>query len=112
MRCVQEARFGYIYNDWADGARPFRNESQLELTWQAMVEGSAADAQLASRVRFYSHRTKEELYDFKKDPSGVHNLAGDEAFTGELRRLRGELAAHLRTVQDPLLDSFLRKTGS
>lgn len=112
MRCVQEARFGYIYNDWADGARTFRNESQLGLTWKAMVEGSAADAQLASRVRFYSHRTREELYDFHKDPSGVHNLAGDEAFTGELRRLRGELAAHLRPVRDPLLESFLQKTGS
>jgi N-sulfoglucosamine sulfohydrolase len=111
MRCVQEARFGYIYNDWADGTRTFRNESQLGLTWPAMVEGSAADAQLASRVRFYSYRTREELYDFQKDPSGVHNLAGQKAFTGELRRLRGELAAHLRTVQDPLLDSFLQRTN-
>jgi hypothetical protein len=48
----------------------------------------------------------------RNDPSGLRNLSGDEAFSGELRRLRGELAAHLRTVQDALLEPFVQKTGS
>ncbi len=26
MRCVQNARFGCIFNPWSDGGRAFRNE--------------------------------------------------------------------------------------
>ena len=28
MRCVQNRRFGYIFNPWSDGSRIFQNESQ------------------------------------------------------------------------------------
>ena len=43
MRCVQNARFGYIFNPWSDGEREFRNESQNGRSWQAMKRAEADD---------------------------------------------------------------------
>ena len=68
MRCVQNKRFGYIFNPWSDGRRIFRNESQEGRTFKAMKQAAADDPAVDARVRFFLHRTVEEFYDFQKDP--------------------------------------------
>ncbi len=109
MRCVQDRRFGYLFNAWADGRRAFRNESQSGRTFRAMQAAAATDAGIAARVALFRHRVVEEFYDFERDPDALHNLADDPAYRGELDRLRGELEAWMVRTGDPALEAFRRR---
>src|SRR5574340_563015 len=100
MRCVQDARFGYIYNAWSDGKRIFRNESQNGLTFNAMKEAAATDPRIAERVKLFLYRVPEELYDFQADPDGLRNLAGDPKYKPELERLRRMLRENMVRTGD------------
>jgi N-sulfoglucosamine sulfohydrolase len=106
MRCVQNAKYGYIYNAWSDGERVFKNEAQGGLSFNAMQEAAKSDAKIAARVDFFLHRVPEELYDLEKDPSALANLADDPTHKKTLEEMREEMRAHLKSVGDPLLGAF------
>ncbi|MHC4915858.1 MAG: sulfatase family protein [Planctomycetota bacterium] len=111
MRCVQDRRFGYIFNPWHDGGRVFRNESQAGRTMKAMRAAAETDAAIAQRVRLFLYRVPEELYDFEADPDARRNLIGEAEFAAEADRLRGELEAWMERTGDPALEAF-RNRGS
>ena len=46
-------------------------------------------------------RPAEELYDLKRDPEQVENVAGRPQYRDVQRRLRAELDAWLRETADP-----------
>jgi hypothetical protein len=77
-----------------------------------MVEGAKDSRSVAERVAFYSHRTREELYDFQNDPSALRNLAADTGSREKLTELRRAMEQHLRSTQDRLLPSYSAKTGT
>lgn len=106
MRCIQDKRFGYIFNPWSDGQRVFENESQAGRTFKAMQAAGQADARVAARVGLFLYRVVEELYDFEADPDALVNLAGDPAHGGELNRLRAELESWMVEHRDPALGAF------
>jgi N-sulfoglucosamine sulfohydrolase len=110
MRCVQDARWGYVWNAWADGTTEYRAENMEGLTWAAMVE--AADPQIAQRVNFYLHRRREELYDLDSDPDCQDDLAGHPDHTAALSRVRALMAAHLTAVGDPLAARYRADVGA
>lgn len=112
MRCVQDKRFGYIYNQWSDGETVFRNEPQSGLTWKAMVKASQDDAKIAERVKHFSYRVPEELYNFEEDPDALTNLASDPKHKADLQRLRQEMLEWMRQAGDPLLDSYRKNIDS
>ncbi len=111
MRCVQDRRFGYIFNPWHDGRRAFRNESQAGRTMKAMRAAAETDPAIAERVRLFLYRVPEELYDFANDPDARRNLIGDADFAAEADRLRGELESWMERTGDPALEAF-RNRGS
>jgi N-sulfoglucosamine sulfohydrolase len=106
MRCVQDARYGYIWNAWADGETTYRAENMWGLTWNAMLEAAEADSSVKARSDFYLIRSPEELYDLGTDPDCLHNLAGDPDFADVLAEKRGTLAAWMEKTGDPLLTAF------
>lgn len=106
MRCVQDRRFGYLFNPWSDGEREFKNESQAGRTFKAMVEAGENDPFIASRVKLFRYRVVEELYDFEKDPDAKVNLVDDPAYAGELERMRGMLEAWMVEHGDLALVAF------
>lgn len=106
MRCVQDRRFGYIFNPWSDGKRVFQNESQSGRTFAAMRAAAAYDSGIAGRVDLFLHRVPEELYDFAEDPDALVNLVDDPAYAAELQRLRDQLEAWMVKFDDPALDVF------
>jgi N-sulfoglucosamine sulfohydrolase len=124
MRCVQNQRFGYIFNPWSDGTRIFKNESQMGRTMQAIVAASGADPRIADRVELFLHRVPEELYDFENDPDALHNLIADTTYAPELRSLQTQLEDWMVRTGDPALaafrnrhsrthlDRFMRQTAS
>jgi len=108
MRCVQDKRFGYIFNPWSDGQRVFKNESQAGRTFKAMQ----ADPGSAARVKLFLYRVWEELYDFENDPDALVNLADDPRYRTELERLRGELEAWMVEHGDPALPVFRKQQSA
>jgi len=108
MRAVNDARFGYIYNAWADGETEFFNNSMRGLTFPAMQAAAADDAAIAARIEHLLHRAKEELYDYATDPDALDNLIGDPAQAERIERSRELLLEHMRATDDPELDEYGR----
>ena len=106
MRCVQNARFGYIFNAWSDGVRIFRNESQSGRTMKAMRAAAESSEDIRARVDLFLHRTVEEFYDFANDPDALKNLAADPKVKKDLDALRSELERWMVRTKDPALDAF------
>jgi N-sulfoglucosamine sulfohydrolase len=110
MRCIQDKRFGYIFNAWADGDTVFKNESQSGLTMKAMKAAADTDEAIAARVKLFLYRVPEEFYDFAEDPNALKNLIGEPAYVREVERLRGMLLSEMTRTRDPLLDKFRQQT--
>ena len=49
----------------------------------------------------YGKRPREELFDLKKDPFQMHNVAGDPAYAEVVKELRERLLTELKTPGDP-----------
>lgn len=109
IRCVQDKRFGYLFNPWSDGQRVFQNESQSGRTFAAMQDAAQADPAVAGRVDLFVHRVVEELYDFENDPDALHNLIDDPAYQHDLDRLRHDLEAWMVAHDDPALVAFRQR---
>ena len=111
IRCVQDHRFGYIFNPWSDGQRIFKNESQSGLTFNAMKTAAQKDDSVAARVKLFQYRVVEEFYDFKNDPDGLHNLIDDPSYKEEIDKSRKELQYWMKKTGDPALDAFENRTS-
>jgi len=105
MRCVQDGRFGYIFNPWADGKFWYRNNNE-GLTMQAMVEAAPTDSFAAQRVRMFRYRALEEFYDLANDPDCIRNLIDSPEHSSEINRMRRRLHAWMKQTGDPLLGAF------
>jgi len=82
MRCVQDARWGYIWNAWSDGKTTYRAENMMGLSWAAMTAAA------------------------KADPHALRNLAESREHAGERDAARHALSEWMSTVGDPLGDRF------
>ena len=109
MRCIQDAKYGYIFNAWSDGKTKFRNESQQGYTYKAMVEAGKTDPKIAARVKLFDYRRVEEFYDFKNDPNALHNLIKDPEYTEIINKYRAEMERWMVKVNDPALALFKAK---
>ncbi len=109
MRCVQNKRFGYIFNPWSDGKLAFRNESQAGRTWKAMAAAAPNNPKIAARVKLFSHRVLEEFYDLAADPDALVNLIDDRRYAAEIDKLRADLLAYMRRTADPALDALVHR---
>ena len=105
MRCVQDARFGYIFNPWSDGTFYYRNNNE-GLTMKAMVAASETDPDAASRVKMFRHRALEEFYDLRADPDCLNNLANEPDYATDCERMRSALNDWMKQTHDPLLPAF------
>ena len=108
MRCLQDGRFGYIYNGWSDGKTVFRNESQSGLSFKAMQAAARTDEKIAARVKLFQVRVREELYDVANDPAALHNLVDDPRYQDALAGYRADMRRTMASVEDPLLPAFER----
>ena len=110
MRCVQNKRFGYIFNAWSDGKAEFRNESMSGRTFNAMAEAAVNDPAIKARVDLFVHRVPEELYDFENDPDALNNLIDDPQYQNVREELRSQLRQWMIQTNDPALAFFENPT--
>jgi N-sulfoglucosamine sulfohydrolase len=112
MRCLQDRRFGYIFNAWSDGKKSYHTEGMSGLSFKAMQEAAKVDGSIAGRVELLVKRMPEELYDFAADPAALRNLGADPAHRGQLEKMRVEMSRWMEQSQDPLLESFRAAIGA
>ncbi len=106
MRCIQDIKYGYIFNAWSDGETKFRNESQNGYTYKAMVEAGKTNPKIAARVKLFDNREVEEFYDFENDPNALHNLIKDPEYTEIINKYRIDMELWMEKVNDPALVFF------
>ena len=109
MRCIQNTRYGYIFNLWADGKRTFKNESQSGRTFKAMTDLAQKNSEVADRVDFFLHRTVEEFYDFYADPDALHNLISDPSYQTVIDSFRLALGNWMRDNGDSAYRPFMNR---
>ncbi len=105
MRCIQDARFGYIFNPWSDGDYTYRNNNEGE-TMKAMMNAAKNDPAIAERVQMFRHRVLEEFYDLQQDPSCLKNLIDDPRFATQRETMTAKLRAWMVQTSDPALAAF------
>ncbi len=88
MRCLQNKKFGYIFNGWADGKTTYNTEPMTGLTFKAMERAAAKEKPIADRVELLLHRVPEEFYDFAADPGALHNLIAETQYKEQIQRMR------------------------
>jgi len=106
MRAVNDRRYGYIYNAWADGKTVFKNESQSGLTMKAMRQAAENNEEIAKRVEHFLYRTPEEFYDYQQDPDAQSNLIDDPAHAEKIAEFRQRLHDHMVETDDHVLEQF------
>jgi len=57
----------------------------------------------ARTMQAFLHRPAEEVYDLRKDPAEVKNLAADPAHRAVLERMRAEMTKFRSDTHDPWL---------
>ncbi len=105
MRMVRTREYKYILNLAWPLEYPFASDLYGSMTWQAVLNGGLT--QYGRRaVRDLLHRPKEELYDLRKDPDEMKNLADDPAMKDVLERMRADLKAWREKTEDPWLVKY------
>lgn len=68
--------------------------------YRSWVRDAATNPALAARLRGFSYRPAEELYDLQRDPLETENLAADPALAAIKARLGGELERWMQQQGD------------
>lgn len=108
MRCVQNEKFGYIYNPFSDGKYWYRNNNEGK-TMVAMNRAAPDNPAIQARVDLFRHRVPEEFYDLQNDPNCLHNLIENEKYADTIKQLQDELVAQMKSSDDPMLAAFLHR---
>jgi N-sulfoglucosamine sulfohydrolase len=108
MRCVQDGKYGYIFNAWSDGSYWYRNNNE-GMSMRAMNATAKTDEKIAERVRMFRYRVLEELYDMEKDPDCLVNLIDNPIHKKALDRLWFEVERWMKRTSDPLLPIFKKR---
>jgi N-sulfoglucosamine sulfohydrolase len=102
MRALRTREYKYILNIAAPLEFPIAGDIASSPTWQAVAAQPGVGLG-ARTVQAFLHRPVEELYDLRKDPSEVRNLADDPAHREVLERMRKEMARFRAETHDPWL---------
>jgi len=102
MRALRTRQYKYILNLAAALEFPVAGDIASSPTWQAIAARPSVGLG-ARTMEAFLHRPPEELYDVRKDPAEVHNLATDPAHREVLERMRAEMAKFRVDTHDPWL---------
>ena len=102
MRSARDARFLYIRNFSPElpyaGHIIYRNQSAIMQEWLRMQAESALDGPAALWMR--TSRPAEELFDVRRDPHQIENLAADPAHRATLEKMRAAVVEWMTRVGD------------
>ena len=108
MRAVQNGKFGYIYNPFANDEFWYRNNNE-GLAMRAMNEAAKNDEAIKARIDLFRYRVTEEFYDLEKDPDCLHNLIANPEFREVIAKMQAHLVVDMERTDDPMLEAYQNK---
>jgi N-sulfoglucosamine sulfohydrolase len=114
MRSIRNRKYSHILNLMPERAYCQLNEykeKQYPLLALLNVMNMKGQLNAAQKPFMADHKPAEELYDLTKDPYEVHNVADDPAYADVKKRLRAELEAWRKSVNDQGVSDAFRKGG-
>jgi N-sulfoglucosamine sulfohydrolase len=105
MRCIQDEKFGYIFNAFSDGKFEYKNNNEGE-TFKAMQAAGATDAAIQERVDMFRHRVPQEFYDLEKDPECVNNLLDNPEYQEAIKGYQARLREWMVETNDHCIAAF------
>ncbi len=105
MRCIQNKKFGYIYNPFSDGKHRYSNNNEGQ-SMRAMEQAATNNPAIAARVQLFRYRVQEEFYDLEKDPDCLNNLIKDPRYRSEIVKMKKNLEEKMLASTDPMLVAF------
>ena len=101
MRCIQDIRYGYIFNPWSNGEQTYHNANEGGVV-KAMTAQSE-NQEILDRINVFRYRNPEEFYDLEKDPDCILNLINDRKYQQLIKKYRSKLERKMQETGDPLL---------
>jgi N-sulfoglucosamine sulfohydrolase len=102
MRALRTREYKYIVNLAAPLEFPIAGDVASSPSWRA-IEARPAVGLGTRTTQAFLHRPPEELYEVRKDPAEVRNLANDPAHRAVLERMRAEMKTFRQDTKDPWL---------
>lgn len=108
IRSVRSKNFKYILN--LNSSSPFYNlvNTASNGIYQAWIDATEEGSEKRSLVMRYTHRPKEELYDIRKDPYELDNLADNPEYDKVKKGLAKELHKWMQQQGDEGIDTELK----
>lgn len=123
MRAIRTREFHYIRNFLPDrwpagdpGTEPYRYEDVAQNTFIGFADIDASPTKAYMLLHrddpkvqplyhlAFEKRPERELYDLRKDPWQMRNVAADAAYAQTLKRLDAQLTAELKATGDPRIE--------
>lgn len=105
MRCVQDKKYGYIFNAWSRPDAHYKNNNEGDCM-KAMEAAAKTDPAMAERVKMWRQRVVEEFYDLEKDPGCLNNLINNPEYKEQAEQFRKQLRDWMTGTKDPALQMF------
>lgn len=114
-RALRTADFLYLHNFFPDrwpAGTPDHKKATIKNAWLADCDNGPTKSYIvenrdlddAHRLFYqlsFGKRPADELYDLRKDPGQLVNVAGNPAYSGTLEKMKKRLFAELEKSQDP-----------
>ncbi|WP_166821734.1 sulfatase family protein [Thalassoroseus pseudoceratinae] len=105
MRCVQDKRYGYIFNAFSDGKFQYRNNNEGS-TFRAMQKAGKTNPAIQERVDMFRYRVPQEFYDLQQDPGCVNNLINSPEHQTLIKDYQDRLRRWMVETNDHCLTAF------
>lgn len=102
MRTALTEDFAYTYNTFHTGAPLYSGSSLGGNFFKSMQAAGETNPKWAARADFILRRAPEELYDLRKDPDCMNNLAEKPEYKPMLKKFRTAMAGNMKTTIDPV----------
>ncbi len=105
MRCIQDKKFGYIFNAFSDGKFAYKNNNE-GATFKAMQAKGKTDPEIQARVDMFRHRVPQEFYDLQTDPGCTRNLIDSPEHADLIAQYQTRLRKWMVETNDHNLKAF------
>lgn len=105
MRCIQDERYGYIFNAFSDGKFAYKNNNE-GMTMKAMEAAGEEDPAIQARVDMFRYRVPQEFYDLENDPGCTKNLIDSPKHQELIRAYQQRLRQWMVETNDHCISAF------
>ncbi len=111
MRVIRQRQYKLIWNLAYPLEFPTANDLWKSKTWQSALKRK--DKKFGKRdLDSFLQRPEFELYDIKKDPDEINNLANNPKYAKVLKKLKEKLKKFQKETEDPWIVNWKRKAGN